>query len=258
MRPRLTVIITSRAQADQEKFLARALASIAGQSVAAQFEIHVVIGVDAGCAPRVPSVAGLTVVCAESAGSSQAAALNAALARVSAGFVAFLEDDDQWLPEYLLYAVAAIAHCDFVSSTQLEVGDDGVVLRIHDFPTPSGWFTRGETLARVGAFDEAYRFHLDNEWLGRLAETKARRLHLVESTGPATRGYMTSRPDLARIVDQPGGLCRVARHGSPFPLVRRLVHERSGTGQIVRDGDLRSRSRTELAALRRRFGRIPC
>jgi glycosyltransferase involved in cell wall biosynthesis len=133
MRPRLTVIIPSRAQADQEKFLARALASIAGQSAAAQFEIHVVIGVDAGCAPRVPSVAGLTVVCAESAGSSQAAALNAALARVSAGFVAFLEDDDQWLPEYLLYAVAAIAHCDFVSSTQLEVGDDGVVLRIHDF-----------------------------------------------------------------------------------------------------------------------------
>lgn len=257
MRPRLTVIIPSRAQADQEKFLARALASIAGQSAAAQFEIHVVIGVDAGCAPRVPSVAGLTVVCAESAGSSQAAALNAALARVSAGFVAFLEDDDQWLPEYLLYAVAAIAHCDFVSSTQLEVERDGTVVRINDFPTPSGWFMRSETLAKVGAFDETYRFHLDNDWLGRLAEARARRIHLVESTAPSQRGHMNVRPWLARVVDEPGGLCRVARHGSPIPLVRRLVHAHSGTGQIVRDAQQRARSRSEFAALSRRFGRIP-
>ena len=254
---RLTVIIPSRTQAKQAEFLKDALSSIAGQTVAHLFDIRVVLGVDAGCAVELPRIGTLAVDCIPSQGASQAAALNTAMRDVASGYVAFLEDDDQWMPDYLLYAVQAISLCDFVSSTQLEVDETGEVLRINDFPTPSGWFMQSALLRKVGAFNETYRFHLDNEWLGRLSETRARRIHLVESTAPGQRRHMAARPWLANLVDQCAGLCRVARHGSPYPLVRRRVHARSGVGQLTRDPVLGARSRAEHDALVRRFGRVP-
>ena len=160
-----------------------------GQTIANQFAITFLVGVDKGCQlePAVSDTLGVS--CIESDGASQAKALNIAIRQVHEGFVAFLEDDDQWMPDYLNFAMKEIALCDFVSSTQVELDETDELIRINDFPTPSGWFMTSSTLKRVGEFNESYRFHIDNEWLGRLSETKLKRIHMVESTAPVQKRY---------------------------------------------------------------------
>src|SRR5688572_16164682 len=79
------------------------------------------------------------IVIVEGGQASQASALNAGLAAADADAIAILEDDDQWQPNFLEQALAAFEVADFVSSTQLAVLVNGEVLRIFDFPTPSGW-----------------------------------------------------------------------------------------------------------------------
>ena len=86
-------------------------------------------------------------------------------------YIAFLEDDDLWSPDFLAVALNTLQQFDFVSSTQIDMSVDGQVQRISDFPTPSGWVMKRRTLETVGVFDEAYRWHLDSEWLGRLGDS---------------------------------------------------------------------------------------
>jgi hypothetical protein len=57
------------------------------------------------------------------------------------------------------------------------------------------------TMRAVGEFNEGYRWHLDNEWLGRLAEKKIVRIHLVEATAPVDYQLMAQvRPWLANVI----------------------------------------------------------
>ena len=102
--------------------------------------------------------------------ASQASALNSAASVFDHDLIAFLEDDDLWSEQFLEVALPALDQAPFVSSTQLEVDGVGEVICINDFPTPSGWIMRRDVWTAVGPFDESYRFHLDNDWLGRLGE----------------------------------------------------------------------------------------
>jgi glycosyltransferase involved in cell wall biosynthesis len=255
---KLTIIIPSRKQEKQISFLKRAIESVRKQTVANQFVITFLVGVDKGCGLESAVLDSLGASCIESDGASQAKALNVAIRKVHEGFVAFLEDDDQWMPDYLNFAVKAIALCDFVSSTQAEFDEADELIRINDFPTPSGWFMPASTLKKVGEFNEEYRFHLDNEWLGRLCESKLKRIHMVESTAPCQKRYAQQiRPWLMNVLNHSGGFCNLARHASPYPLVKRLVHSNSGMAQIGADSKFLEISKKEYESLSKHFGAIP-
>lgn len=255
---KLTVIIPSRKQKKQISFIKKAIESVQKQTIAHQFAITFLIGVDKDCALEPVISDTLGVSCIESDGVSQAKALNAALRNVHEGFVAFLEDDDQWMPDYLNFAIRAIELCDFVSSTQAEFDENDELIRVNDFSTPSGWFMPLTTLKKVGEFNENYKFHLDNEWLGRLFELKLKRIHLVESTAPVLKkNAQQVRPWLLNVLNFSGGFCSLERHESPYPLVRRFVHSHSGMAQIATKTEYSEISRKEYENLINRFGAIP-
>ena len=255
---KLTIIIPSRKQEKQFSFIQRATESVRKQSIANQFAITFLVGVDKGCRlePAISEILG--VQCIESGGASQAKALNVVIRQVHEGYVAFLEDDDQWMPDYLNFAMKAIALCDFVSSTQAEFNEADELIRVNDFPTPSGWFMPASTLKKVGEFNESYRFHLDNEWLGRLSERRLKRIHMVEATAPINPQYIYQvRPWLWNLLNLSAGFCGVSRHQSPYPLVKRLVHSKSGMAQIASNEELFKISQNENERLVQRFGRTP-
>jgi len=254
----ISIIIPSRTQPDQEKFLNRALASIQWQTTYRDLSIDLIIGIDLGTKPPKDLRPLSRIRFVESDGRFQAKALNACIRSAAGEYIAFLEDDDEFEPKYLQTALAALASADFVSSTSLEVNKNGQIVRISDFPAPSGWLMRSSTLRAVGEFNEAYRFHLDNEWLGRLAEAKLKRIHLVESTAPTTvESAWYLRQCLADVFCLGGEAVRFLRHDSPFPLVRRLVHPISGMSQIATNPECAEVSKLEVAWLKERFGRIP-
>jgi glycosyltransferase involved in cell wall biosynthesis len=255
---KVNVIIPSRRQPSQMGFLQRAVRSIREQSVASSLEIEILVAVDQGEHLGEAACRSLGVTCVESTGRSQASALNAGIARADADAVAFLEDDDQWMPKYLEAAVNMLKLSAFVSSTQLEHDPKGNVLRTNDFPTPSGWFMPLATLRQVGPFDESYRWHLDNDWLGRLRESGVKRIHLVEASAPVDLQHAVQvRPWLANVIRFSGGLCRLARHPGGLPLVRRMVHAGSGMQRIARDPALREQSVAENQRLEARYGALP-
>jgi glycosyltransferase involved in cell wall biosynthesis len=258
---KISVVIPSRLQsravAGAERLhLACALESIAGQKSPAAPEIEVLVGIDAGAAAP-PGFERPGIRFVPSDGRSQAQALNAAAAQAGGDYIAFLEDDDEWSEQFLHVALQALGDADFVASTQLEVTERGAIVRINDFPCPSGWIMKRAVWQAVGAFDPAYRWHLDNDWLGRLAERGARRIHLVEATAPVSEGALANRPALGHALRNGGPSIALRRHASPWPLVRRLMHEGSGMARIARDAPTRAASDAELARLRERYGRIP-
>ncbi|WP_421693817.1 glycosyltransferase family A protein [Aestuariivirga sp.] len=270
MRKGLSVLIPSRLQelelpSDGKSamgppriMLDRAISSIRRQTILGQFNVQILVGVDEGAdVPR--GLASEDVVqFVESEARSQASSLNSAAACMRGDFVAILEDDDEWSPEFLEYGMAALEHCDFVSSTQLEVSISGDVIRILDFPTPSGWLMRRKTWQSVGEFNEEYRWHLDNEWLGRLGDRDLARAHLVEATAPIDiEAIREVRPTLMRCLALGGPRVRLARHRQPYPLVRRLVHERSGMAQIRNNGAAQQESKDEYEKLIQQYGRLP-
>ena len=254
----LSVVIPSRAQPLQTQFLERAVASIRAQTVIEAFEIRILVAVDAGEVPTSDIGARLGLTFVESLGKYAVGALNTAIRQIDSELIAFLEDDDQWHPQYLQLAAETLAHGAFVSSTQLEHDENDLILRINDFPCPSGWLMPLPTFRLVGQLDETYRFHWDNEWLGRLAESGLPRLHLVESTAPIDPFLISqSRPWLGNVLQLGGPAVRLARHPSPYPLVRRLVHSNSGMKRIASIRELNDISMAELQTLGRRFGRTP-
>ena len=110
----------------------------------------------------------------------------------------------------------------------------------------------------MGLFDLGTRWHLDNEWLGRLAEAGIPRCHLLEQTAPlALARAALMRPWIANVVRNGGPHVTLRRHAFLAPLVFRLVHSRSGLGRIARDPALQQESQNEYQALANRFGRIP-
>lgn len=163
MASRISILIPSRPATSSNQtpirhelptplLIDKAIASVRSQSIADEVEFQILVGVDAGSNPPTHLAAHAGIHFAESRGRSQAAALNAAAKMVDGDLVAILEDDDQWEPAFLEESTAALENAAFVSSTQLEVTSDGKVLRINDFPTPSGWLMKRATWELVGPF----------------------------------------------------------------------------------------------------------
>lgn len=256
----LLVVIPSRLQrgADGDLMLCKAIVSVLRQTAVLLLDIDFVIGVDPNAVVPPDLDLPLTVRFVEAGAPSQAAALNAAARFLDHTYLAILEDDDEWHPEFLGLAIEALKCADFVSSTQLEVDTRGENLSVFDFPTPSGWIMRRPVWERVGPFDEAYQFHLDNEWLGRLAEAGVRRSHFIEANAPVEAAQVAvMRPDLHRVVTQGGPSSALLRHHLPIPLVRRAVHPGSGMHAVRTNPEAQRRFQEESAKLRQRYGHLP-
>lgn len=264
----LAVIIPSRLQralrgsAPHELYVKRAIDSVEAQPdvKSGRVTVSFLVGVDPGATLPQELAGHPNVSLHVSQHPSQAGALNACIAALPSAIdiVAFLEDDDRWEENYLRWALAALAQYDFVSSTQLEVDEENNIVRINDFPTPSGWIMHRRTLATVGPFSTATRWHLDNEWLGRLAETGLRRCHMTEMTAPAALDAAHQvRPWLANVLRFGGPSVHLRRHAGLAPLVIRMVHPRSGMAQIQTNAAAFNQSRSEQEGLMNRFGRIP-
>jgi|ERR1700733_585429 len=256
----LLVITPSRLKRgrDGTLLLEKAILSIFHQSIASNLLIDVVVGIDPGSRVSEDLQFPKTVRFVQSGVASQAAALNAAAKSLNHTYLAILEDDDEWHNEFLAVAIEALKQVDFISSTQLQVDAQGQAVCIFDFPTPSGWVMRRKVWESIGAFNESYRLHLDNEWLGRLGESGFKRGHLIEATAPLDRRIMMiHRPTLNLYLTQSGPSSGVFRHQFLIPLVRRLVHEGSGLHSIGVDSAAKEQSKIETAQLKERFGRVP-
>ena len=258
---RVAVVIPSRLARGyddgNELLLVRAVESVKAQVHVEGVEFSCLIGVDRDSTPPEADHPELRFV--KSDGRSQVKALNAALGEVGDRFdyVSFLEDDDQWHPEFCLWALSALALADFVSSTQLEVDEKGRVVRIFDFPTPSGWMMPASTLRTVGLFDERAKWHPDNEWLGRLNQSGLRRCHMVECHAPTTRKASNIRPDIANVIGKGASNVAVLRHALQTPLVVRLMHSGSGMSAIRSGSDAARESEAEYQRMIERFGALP-
>jgi glycosyltransferase involved in cell wall biosynthesis len=246
--PPVTVIVPTRfARVD---YIQEAFQSIRAQGV----QLEILVGVDRDAVVPDGFAERFGVTICRGSENSQAAALNACIPRAQGEFVAFLEDDDKWLPEFLV--TAASVKTPFVSSTQLEVDQDGVVLRINDYPTPSGWFVRRDALLRLGPF--VPMIHLDNYMLGRVGEIGIERAHLIEATAPILKEHAEcSRPFLLAIMNEGRPTPRIFRHSNPYPLVIRRVHSGSGMWQVRNDPTVRAQSAAEFDELVKRFGAVP-
>jgi hypothetical protein len=253
---RVSVVIPSRTQPNQGRFLTRSIGSIRAQVLRSAVDFEIIVSIDRGAAPPTnDGLEGVRFIEADSRG--QAAALNAGAAVAHGDYLGFLEDDDEWHPEKTAYALRVLERCDFVSSTQLEVDESGNALRVNDFPTPSGWFMPMRSWHRIGPFDTNYRWHLDNEWLGRLGNSGLRRMHLVEACTLREAEVLSKRPHLAQCLRAGGPNVRLCGHAADLPLVRRMTHAQSGMGQIERNESVRAEARAEGHRLLDRFQRFP-
>jgi glycosyltransferase involved in cell wall biosynthesis len=253
---RLAVVIPSRTQPAQARFLNNAIGSLRAQVSIPDIEIEIIIALDEGSPTPVLNHNNLCFVMSRSRG--QAAALNLGATDVDADYIAFLEDDDRWLPERAALGLQALKHADFTSTTQLEVDETGTVVRINDFATPSGWLMPLSSWLRIGPFDESFRWHLDTEWLGRLGDSGLRRIHLVESTAPVVFKHISAvRPWLEKCLRHGGANVALGRHNLPVPLVTRLVHSNSGMATIASNAAAKAASKAEYERLFAKFGRWP-
>lgn len=260
---RLLVVVPSRLKRNGagRLFLANALDSIAAQMLPRDLDVDVEIsiGVDPGAVMPADLKLPEAATVSHAVAPSQAAALNAAAGVFEHDVLAILEDDDSWLPDHLEKSLRALhdRRFDFVSSTQLQVDEQGEISSIFDFPTPSGWVMRRTVWQSVGPFDTSYRYHLDNEWLGRLAAQGFRRGHLVECTAPLDPRWMVMRPWLHHVLTNGGPHSTLLRHDQPSPLVHRMVHNGSGMSAVASDTAAKATSTQEYERLARTYGRIP-
>jgi hypothetical protein len=91
-----------------------------------------------------------------------------------------------------------------------------------------------------------------------MGQASVRRLHMAEATAPIDiMAARSVRPLLAEVIEKGRPAVALMRHGSPWPLVIRLVHGGSGTQRILADPQLGAQSRMEVEELKRRFGDVP-
>ncbi len=218
----ISVLIASRLEEKEpgKLFVERAIETVRAQGM----DCQIIVGLDPG------KTAKLDAEIVQGPRANLSAVLNAAAEHIKGDYVAFLEDDDEWLVNHLAASLAVLDQFDFVSGNQLVVDEAGTVLYVNDFPTPNTWVMKRAVWNAVGGFSEEYAVHQDHDWLGRLNSAKASRAHLVEATAPTNFEVAeTIRPWIANVM-RPG--TKIARHTSPLPLVRRLQRDASWLGQI--------------------------
>ncbi len=188
----------------------------------------------------------------------QASALNAALSSVQGDWIALLEDDDQWRSAHLALSLDALSTFQFVSASQRCVDPAGRQIGVYGPATPSGWVMPRHVLEKVGLFDEAFRFHLDSDWLGRLNRAIDRRGHFIESSELPMDRFLERRPEL-RTLQQNARPAQVALLRGPghYTQVERTENPQGGVSSIKSDPALASISQREYAAIEARYGHIP-
>lgn len=167
--PLFSVVVPTRGSSP---LLAGALESIRAQTVE---DWECVVAVDGGEPPSVPDDARIRVEVRDVNGGA-GAARNTGVERSSGTNVAFLDDDDTWLPERLELAVEALARAPVAVCFGL---NDGVVSWQGDWegdvadtildgkaPSVDGLAVRRDVLV---PFDERFRGAEDVEWLLRQA-----------------------------------------------------------------------------------------
>ena len=260
---KLTVLIRSRSSPNQLKHIERAVKSILNQSIIEQFVVSIVVIVDKGMLTDSTRFTDLTIKQVESGGVSLAKAFNRGvqeIQEIQEGYVAFLEDDAQWEPQYLSCALSHIHHCDFLSSSTLEIRSDNTIAEVNYFATPSGWFMPVSTLRSVGLFNETYKHRPATEWLGRLKEARLKRVHLIEKPKPRANTfseYFRLNKTLLNLIQFTQGNSEICAHEFSFPLIKKLLQDASNMGHVRATEEGYDHSITEQHMLMQRFGSIP-
>ena len=258
----ISVVIPSRLDRmpDGRLWLERALQSVRNQVVAQENPLEVILGLDSGASPPDWLLAQYPELKSANASGppGQAAALNAALEMATGDHVAFLEDDDWWVPLHLRQAIKALGEFEFVSSSQRVVDPLGSHIGVLGFATPSGWVLPRTLLEKVGPFDGFFRLHLDNDWLGRLNRIVRRRGHFTESTQGDPKAFMAKRPDLVTLLQQakPADVSLLETSGT-YTQVVRTQNPQGGLERSRTDPILKQRSQAEQAAIEAKYGHPP-
>jgi glycosyltransferase involved in cell wall biosynthesis len=229
-------------------WLDRALVSIRAQTVYPDLKWEIIIGVDKGCAKKIPFrvlESDASVICAESPLSGQASAVNAAARKATGDFLAILEDDDFWHPQKIGSQLLLLKISDLVTTSQRVVDFEGRLIDINEFPTPSTWLMRRETFGEVGGFDEKFRWHVDAEWLGRATKKELRRIHIVHK-----ERVLSDMKELARVSE-------ILSLGHDLPLVDRTDNLQGGFHRIIKEPKAKAESVREYETMLERFGRAP-
>lgn len=107
--PRVTAIVPTH---ERPELLARAIRSVQAQDYAGEIEIRIVFDAQEPRAPQVPDIEGRPLVLSTNERSpGLAGSRNTGALACDDGFLAFLDDDDEWLPSKLrLQVEALLAH----------------------------------------------------------------------------------------------------------------------------------------------------
>jgi glycosyltransferase involved in cell wall biosynthesis len=188
-RPTISVIVPVY---KGERFLADALDSVAAQTYAPLETIVVDDGSPDASAEIAASRPGVRLV--RQSNQGVAAARNAGLAVARGELLAFLDQDDEWLPDKLALQVAhLLEHPDvaIVLTHMLHVLLEGTPRPGWFRPnwlsepqqgfTPSVWLVRREAFELVGSFDTGYEVACDSDWLARAKDAGLRQAMLEDA-----------------------------------------------------------------------------
>jgi glycosyltransferase involved in cell wall biosynthesis len=179
--PLVSVIISTCNRVD---YLPEAIASARAQTYA-PLELIVV---DDGSTDATPALldrlAQTGVRCLRQPNSGVAVARNRGVQATAGELIAFLDDDDLWLPDKLARQVAVLAqapetavvygHAEQFVSPELDAADRAHLAhlagRVVPAPIATAMLVRRTAWAAIGPFDEALRVGVEMDWYARLCD----------------------------------------------------------------------------------------
>src|SRR5215831_15668616 len=185
--PTVTAVLVTR---DRPRLFAEALASVAAQSLP-PLEVRIGNDGDADVSPALPALGGIAATVVRTGAQGAAAARNRAASGARGEALAFLDDDDRWLPGHLAGLAGALADptvavafadCAVVREELTPEGAraerarrviahdwDDALMRSDDYIPPSVWLVRRTLFERLGGLDESFRCSEDWDFLLRAA-----------------------------------------------------------------------------------------
>lgn len=168
---------------NRPSYLVEAVASVLAQTIPAAELIVVDDGSTEDCSDCLAPFRD-RVTYLRQANAGIGAARNTGVARATGDFLAFLDDDDLWLPEKLACQLAAFrqrseldvvyGHAEhFLSpdaddATREQLGR--IAGKVLPTPLPSAMLIRRAAFERVGPFDPTLQLGVDMDWFARLSE----------------------------------------------------------------------------------------
>jgi glycosyltransferase involved in cell wall biosynthesis len=155
--------------------IAEAIASVRVQSM----ELEIIVVNDGSTDDTSRIIAELDVIAIHQNNSGPAAARNAGLQRASAPFIAFIDDDDLWMPRRLVTqlaileahpeVLATIGYSSFVAC-DANGNSTGEPTEAHLFANMGASLVRREAFDRIGTFDPTLTGSEDVDWFLRLRD----------------------------------------------------------------------------------------